>query len=173
MPRLFVAVWPPDDVLDLLAGVERPAIDGLRWTTSDQWHVTLRFLGDTGVEPVAAALAGVDAAPVRAELGPAVDRFDNRILHVPVHGLEPLAAAIVAATGALGRRPDDRPFRGHVTLARVGKAGRVDLRRLAGVPLHAVFDADCFCLVQSRLSGAGSQYEVLERFPLGDRQRMW
>ena len=32
MARLFVAVWPPDDVLDAVAALERPAQDGLRWT---------------------------------------------------------------------------------------------------------------------------------------------
>ena len=44
MPRLFVAVWPPDDVLDRLAVLPRPEVDGLRWTDQDHWHVTLRFL---------------------------------------------------------------------------------------------------------------------------------
>ena len=60
--RLFVAVWPPDDVLDLLAG-----LPGRRWLESGgraaaQWHVTLRFLGDAEVDAVRAALGGVRAA---------------------------------------------------------------------------------------------------------------
>ncbi len=28
------------------AALDRPHVEGLRWTTGDQWHVTLRFLGD-------------------------------------------------------------------------------------------------------------------------------
>ena len=30
MPRLFVAVWPPDDVLDLITELPRPDVEGLR-----------------------------------------------------------------------------------------------------------------------------------------------
>ena len=55
--RLFVAVWPPDDVIDVLADLPRPEVAGVRWTTRGQWHVTLRFLGhvatvdvDEGIE---------------------------------------------------------------------------------------------------------------------------
>ncbi len=44
--RLFVAVWPSAAVVDELRGLERPARPGVRWTTADQWHVTLRFLGE-------------------------------------------------------------------------------------------------------------------------------
>ncbi|NIR41602.1 MAG: RNA 2',3'-cyclic phosphodiesterase, partial [Actinobacteria bacterium] len=45
MPRLFVAVWPPPSVVDLLARLPRREEPGVRWTTEAQWHVTLRFLG--------------------------------------------------------------------------------------------------------------------------------
>ena len=44
--RLFVAVWPPVDVVERLSELPRPAVDGVRWTTPDQWHVTIRFLGE-------------------------------------------------------------------------------------------------------------------------------
>jgi RNA 2',3'-cyclic 3'-phosphodiesterase len=159
-------VWPPDDVLDRVAALERPVIAGLRWTGADQWHVTLRFLGETDVAPVTAALEGVDVPVPRAQLGPAVGRFDDRILHVPVRGLDTLAQAVVAATATLGRPPEDRPFRGHLTLARVAKHARVDLRQLTGVPLEATWDATSFCLVESKLSPAGSRYTVVERFGL-------
>ncbi|HJV08482.1 MAG TPA: 2'-5' RNA ligase family protein, partial [Acidimicrobiales bacterium] len=101
MPRLFVAVWPPDDVLDLVAALERPDVAGLRWTRPDQWHVTLRFLGETELAPVVAALGHVDAPPATATLGPAVGRFGHRVLHVPVAGLDSVASAVVAATAGL------------------------------------------------------------------------
>lgn len=161
-----MAVWPPDDVLDRVAAIERPAIDGLRWTRPDQWHVTLRFLGDSDVAPVTAALRGVSVGPSRAGLGPTVGRFDHRVLHVPVTGLDEVARAVVVVTAHLGRPPEDRPFRGHLTLARVAKGARVDLRRLAGVPLEAAWHVGSFCLVESRLSPAGARYQVLERFEL-------
>ncbi|MDQ4070849.1 MAG: RNA 2',3'-cyclic phosphodiesterase [Actinomycetota bacterium] len=168
MRRLFVAVWPPEDVLDSVAALPRPEVEGLRWTDRDQWHVTLRFLGPVPeVDPVVEALAGV--APVRATtavLGPALDRLGRRILHVPVNGLDEVAASVVARTSPLGKQPEDRPFHGHVTLARVAKRARVDLRALTGTPVDATWDVDSICLVESRLHPAGARYQVLERFSL-------
>ena len=48
MPRLFIAVWPPPDVVEQVAALPRPPVAGLRWTEPEQWHVTLRFLGALG-----------------------------------------------------------------------------------------------------------------------------
>lgn len=169
MPRLFVAVWPPDDVLDRLAALDRPAFDGLRWTRRDQWHVTLRFLGQV---PEAAAVSGalgvLSRSPAAdATLGPATGRFGRRILHVPVAGLEPVAADVLGATAHLGRPPEDRPFAGHLTLARVAKGARVDLGPLTGVGVAGEWRVEEVCLVESRLSAKGARYEVLERVRLG------
>ncbi len=167
-----MAVWPPDEVLDRLAALPRPEVDGMRWTDQEQWHVTLRFLGSVDdVEPVQAALADVASAnaAVAAVLGPAVDRFGQRILQVPVAGLDDIAAAVVRLTAHLGKRPDDRPFHGHVTLARVSRDARVDLRPLTGTAVSAEWDVSSVCLVESHLSPKGAHYEVLERFDLTNR----
>jgi len=167
-----VAVWPPARVLDRVAGLGRPAVPGLRWTTRDQWHVTLRFLGPVAdVDTVRCALAGLDAAGARAVLGPTVGRFGSRILQVPVAGLDGVAAAVVGATADLGRPPDDRPFNGHLTLARVAKGADVALGRLTGARLEAEWEVDSICLARSRLSPTGARYDVLDRFPLATPDR--
>ena len=167
MRRLFVAAWPPDGVLDLLAALDRPETKGLRWTRRDQWHVTLRFLGSVpDAAPVAEALSGLGLPAAEAFLGPAVDRFGRRILHVPVAGLDEVAAGVVAATNGLGRPPDDRPFSGHITLARVSERGGVDLRPLTGAAIEATWRVDAVCLVESRPSPHGARYEVVDEFPI-------
>lgn len=167
MPRLFVAVWPPDDVLDRLAELPRPEIKGLRWTTRDQWHVTLRFLGQVPeVEPVVEALSGVRGQAVTAVLGPGVARFGRRVLHVPVSGLRQVAEDVVAATAHLGSPPEDRPFAGHVTLARVAKGSRVNLEELTGTPLRVSWPVGVICVVESRLARTGARYEVRATHPL-------
>ena len=168
MPRLFVAVWPPDDVLDAVAALGRPSIAGLRWTTRDQWHVTLRFLGQVAdAGDAVAALAGLAGGPgVQAAVGPATARFGHRILHLPVRGFEELAADAVRATAHVGQAPEDRPFAGHLTLARVAKGADVDLRRLAGTPIAGRWTAHEICLVESHLSPAGARYEVPARVPI-------
>jgi 2'-5' RNA ligase len=176
---LFVAVWPPDDVLDRVAALGRPVVAGLRWTTRDQWHVTLRFLGQVPeADPVVAAMAGLTGSPAAervavpvAVAGPAVDRFGQRILQVPVAGLGPLAGDVVRATAHLGRPPDARPFAGHLTLARASKGAAVDLRPLTGAAVAGQWTVDEVCLVESRLTATGAQYSVIERFRLAAADR--
>ena len=167
--RLFVAVWPPAELVDQLAALPRPDVAGVRWTRPDQWHVTLRFLGRVDdVDTVVEALSGVEVAAVEAVAGPAVGRFGQRVLHVPVDGLGPVADAVVGATAALGEPPEERPFNGHVTLARAtGRGGRVDLRPLAGGPVAARWIVDELTLVSSDLHPHGARYTVVERFSLG------
>ena len=111
--------------------------------------MTLRFLGEVDAPgPVAdalrrvpEALAAAGVGEVRATLGPRVAWFPGRqVLQVPVSGLDALAQAVVDATARWGRPPEDRPFSGHLTLARArgrargpaGLAGRAARRRMAG-----------------------------------------
>ena len=164
--RLFVAVTPSDDVLDLVAALPRPEVAGLRWTTRDQWHVTLCFLGrvaDESVSALAASLVRVSAPNCTATVGPAVERFGQRVLHVPVSGLSGLAAAVVEASASFGDPPVPRPFAGHLTLAR-SKGG--DLRRFVGAPVSAAFDVGSFTLFRSELHPHGARYSVVEEFAL-------
>ena len=170
MPRLFVAVWPSEDVLDAVAALDRPEVAGLRWTARSQWHVTLRFLGRVeDAEEAVEALETVTAAPAEAVAGPEVGRFGQRVLHVPVAGLDEVAGAVIAATAGVGEPPEDRPFAGHLTLARVARGARVDLRALAGQPVAGRWPVTEVCLVESHLSPKGARYEVVRRFPLVGR----
>ena len=167
MAHLFVAVWPPDEVLDLIAALPRPDVDGLRWTTRDQWHVTLRFFGSVELEEASAALRALSASTATAVLGPSTGRFGTRVLHVPVSGLEAVATSVVRATEEVGRPPEPRPFSGHLTLARARDRRRgVDLRPLVGTPIAAEWPVDEVCLVESHLSSKGANYDVVESVSL-------
>ena len=168
LARLFVAVWPPEEIVERLAGLDRPDVVGLRWTDRRQWHVTLRFLGRADAGETRRALEGlaVSGAPVEAVVGPRVERFGAQVLHVPVSGLDGVAAAAVAATGEVGEPPEDRRFAGHVTLARVAKRAHVDLRGLVGQEITGTWPVSEVSLVRSRPSSSGATYEVVERFAL-------
>ena len=147
----------------------RPHVAGLRWTEPHQWHVTLRFLGRTDVgEAVAAFRRIAVASPVEAVLGPATARFGRRVVHVPVHGLEALAEATVAATAGVGQPPEDRPFVGHLTLARAADRRGVDLRPLTGTALAGRWTVDELALMSSHLHPRGARYEVVETLPLAE-----
>jgi 2'-5' RNA ligase len=167
MPRLFVAVTLPPDVLDVIDELPRAAVDTLRWTTREQWHVTLRFLGAVDdVDPVVSAMASMRVPARDAHLGSQVARFGHRVLQIPVAGLDDLAVAVVDATSTFGAPPEDRPFAGHLTLARVRGRRRVDLRPLTGAAVSASWRVDDVVLFESHLHPKGARYEVVERFPL-------
>ena len=102
----------------LVAALPRPDVEGLRWTTRDQWHITLRFFGAVELEAVSVALRSASAPATTAVLGPETGRFGKRVLHVPVSGLDAVAKAVVRATKKVGKPPEPRPFTGHLTLAR-------------------------------------------------------
>ena len=165
-----MAVWPSPDVVNALAGLDRPACDGVRWTTPDQWHVTLRFLGwMVDAEEGKGALARTpfvrEAGQVMAVAGPAISRLGPSILCVPVSGLENLAASVVAVTADIGQRPPERPFSGHVTLARAKRG--VNLRALAGQPFSAAWSVTEVTLVASETRPSGAQYRVVAGYPIG------
>ncbi|HEY5886838.1 MAG TPA: RNA 2',3'-cyclic phosphodiesterase [Acidimicrobiales bacterium] len=163
MSRLFVAVWPPPEVLDGIEALHRPVDDGGRWTRRDQWHVTLRFLGSADVDEVRSVLAGVRHSPVEAVVGPATELLGEGVLHLPVAGLGSLADGVVAATRDLGRPPEGRRFLGHLTLARM--AGEPP-EGVLGQPFTARFAVDAFHLVSSSLGGNAARYETVATFPL-------
>lgn len=163
MSRLFVAVWPPADVLDALGALHRPVAAGGRWTRRDQWHVTLRFLGPADPDEVTSALAGLRHAPVEAVVGPEVGLLGEGVVQVPVAGLDSLAKAVVSLTAGLGRPPEDRPFVGHLTLARV--AGEPPAGVL-GQSLSTSFPVDAVALVTSELGGNAARYTTVATFPL-------
>jgi 2'-5' RNA ligase len=126
--------------------------------------VTLRFLGRVNdVDAVMNALAPAVLVRCEARLGPKVGRFGRRVLHVPVTGLDDIAAAVVASTAAVGEPPDDRPFASHLTLARARARRGIDLRALTGESVEAGWQVDDVCLIESHLHPEGARYETLQR----------
>ena len=165
--RLFVAVRPPERVLDALQALVRPNVPGVRWTTREQWHVTIRFLGNVDdPESVIAALQASARAlsPVEAVLGPRAAMLGRGVVQLPVAGLDEVARVVIAATASFGDPPDARPFKGHLTLART--KGRVADR--SSLDLSATWTVDRVELIRSHLGGGPARYETVAAFSLGD-----
>jgi len=159
MPRLFVAVWPPDEVLQELVEMPRPAIDGLRWTKPERLHITLRFLGQCNEAEVQAALSAARLPTARATLGTRVKRLGRGVLMVPVRGLDDLAAAVESAISQVGLPPPDHPFTGHLTVARFKRKPPPGYRPA----VEASFAVTEIALVRTEPSGS---YTNVKRFKL-------
>ena len=163
--RLFVAVRPPDVVLEQLAALPRPERTPARWTSRAQWHVTLRFLGNVeDPAPVIEALerAADTLAPLDVTMGPRPGVLGRQVVYLPVTGLEQVAARVVETTAGFGDPPQRRRFRGHLTLART-KGGVVDLSQLALAASWRVGEIE---LIRSHLGAGPARYEVLSSFTL-------
>jgi 2'-5' RNA ligase len=176
---LFVSVEPSSAVLDQLSSVvatarasssSSPGGAGVRWAGRDTWHMTLRFLGEVDdPAPVVEALSAASLPAVTAALGPTVDLLGKRVVMVPVTGLDDLAASVVKATAELGEPPEDRGFRGHLTLgrlSRLGRSGRPPQLDFLGMPVTGEWQVDELTLVQSHLGDGPARYENLFRRPL-------
>ena len=149
--RLFVGVWPSEDVLDAIEELERAA--GVRWTLREQWHVTLRFLGEVD-DPAAWAgrmreVAGAAAARV-VTLGPRTTMLGRENLVLPATGVDDLAAALGA-----------EKFRGHLTLSRRAT------HHLAGEAFDASFEVREIALIRSHLGAGPAIYETIASAALG------
>jgi 2'-5' RNA ligase len=171
MARLFVAVWPPPSLVNQLRELERPDRPGLRWTTEDQWHVTLRFVGgvdEAALDGLRAALNQVAATvePFDARAGPLPRSLGRGVLVLPVGGLESLATRLAGVTKEVGQPPPDRLFRGHITLARARRpAALVGLAKLTGGASDE-WRVTEITLVQSDLRPDGARYDLLDRWRL-------
>ncbi len=164
MPRLFIAVWPPEEVVADLTALHRKDQRGVRFVSPESWHITLRFLGEARPDDVRAAMEGWSMPAATVQLGPAVDVLAERALVVPAAGLDDIAAEVVERTAHLGEPPRKR-FVGHLTVARVKPYAQMP--RVLGSLFSAEFVVDELVLVQSRLDPDGARYETIDTWPLG------
>ena len=179
--RLFIGIPLPPAVTERLAGLrtrlERPG-DGLRWSRSESWHITLQFLGAV-TEPqfhcVVEHLNEVSAPEVSLCLEEPgfFERAGVFFVDVSVKPqLTRLQLLVTGATSRCGFTPEDRPYHPHITLAREkGRSGGIrNLKRRLQAggfdsPRFPTFTAQEFLLYESIPSPSGSRYEVRARFP--------
>jgi 2'-5' RNA ligase len=159
-------------VVDALARLPRPSQDGLRWSGPEQWHITLRFFGEIAHAEVGAATRALELAVLElpgtlaAQGGPGTRFLGPGLVIWPVEGLAAAALAVERASAGIGAPPRERPFFGHITLAR-GRRG-ADLRKARHLlcPLTESWPVGSLTLVQSELHTDGARYRVLEDIPL-------
>jgi RNA 2',3'-cyclic 3'-phosphodiesterase len=175
--RLFVGIPLAAEVIEELSAVSmrlQTSEDGLRWSASESWHITLQFLGNTPeYECIVARLNELSspALPLQLEGLGFFERagvFFAGVRLTPE--LEALQQRVTAATENCGFVPETRPYHPHITLARSKTKGITALRTLKGKihrePRFSGFTAEEFVLYESMPGAKGSHYEIRERFPL-------
>ncbi|MGZ6339981.1 MAG: RNA 2',3'-cyclic phosphodiesterase [Candidatus Limnocylindrales bacterium] len=193
--RLFVAVPLPEAeravvvaLVERVRGSEPPQAGrrrgrpDVRWVRLDGLHLTLRFLGPTAEERLAAVreavretAAGVVPFRVRLSGGgafPTPERPRAIWLGV-VEGRDALAEAarrLDAAIEPLGWPPEERPFRAHLTLARSDGAPAASQAasrlQAAADDLDVAWTADRIVLFESHTGSGAARYEALDEVRL-------
>ena len=169
MSRLFVCLWPPEEVVSVLEELHRKDQVGARFVPPENWHVTLRFFGNADPNVVAAALDTTRLDTTTVDLGPAVDVGNGRILFVPARGADDLAASVASSTRGLGDEPVRPRFLGHVTLARMKK--RANMPRALGELVNASWSPSDIALVESNLRPDGPRYDTLQTWSIPPHSR--
>ncbi|HEX2068901.1 MAG TPA: RNA 2',3'-cyclic phosphodiesterase [Actinomycetota bacterium] len=181
--RLFVAVDIPEDVKSRLGASLQPfreRVPGARWTSTEGWHVTLKFLGSTwprlvesvrnAVRSAAAGQSSFESA--LSEIGAFPSAKRARVLWAGLANPQGRFGTLVATLDDLLREhfvPEKRVFTPHLTVARLNPMANLldaapDLfeTSVASRP----FAVDCLVLYRSHLSPRGARYEAVDRFPL-------
>ncbi|NTX46732.1 RNA 2',3'-cyclic phosphodiesterase [Burkholderia cepacia] len=175
--RAFVALMPDAASRDALHAL--PVTRGARRTQSAQLHMTLAFIGAIErdrCEALAAhlpALAAAHALPLlpveRIAWWPSLPRARLIVAELAADpACLALNAGLVALLGELGVPADRRPFRPHVTLARLPRDA-VGQPAHGGAPGRAVaVRVEALTLFESRLSHEGVSHR-----PVASVQIAW
>lgn len=176
MPRLFTALEIPRDAA-LSLSLLRGGLPGARWIDTENYHITLRFIGDVEghvADEIANALDRVRRPAFGVALS-GVGAFGSKKPHSVYAGvtsspdLSALQAEIERICQRLGLPADPRKFVPHVTIARLRNSSPNDVAaylsargNFAAMP----FRVGRFVLMSSRDSVGGGPYIVEEAWPL-------
>jgi len=183
--RAFLAIEPPETVRQAMAVVQnrlKYCVSGaISWVRPEGIHLTLKFFGNiaetdidrisAAVEPVAARFAPLDLQGRRVGLFP-----DSRRPRVIWLGLEGDVSALKALQEEADRElerygfsREDRPFRAHLTLARIksprGLTGLDRIMKKSEVYEAGRFQAEGLTLFRSDLTPQGAIYSKLAGYP--------
>jgi RNA 2',3'-cyclic 3'-phosphodiesterase len=177
MPRLFTGLEVPLHIASLLSSL-RGGLVGARWIDMENYHVTLRCMGDIDdwhARDVDAMLGYVRRRPVKLTIdGLQIfggDRPRALVARIaPNQALIELQAEQERLVRRAGLPPEKRKFTPHVTLARLRDTSpwhAADfLASLGHVPSQS-YTVSRFVLFSARASTGGGPYVVEAEYPLG------
>ena len=176
MPRLFTGISLPQTIAHQLTMV-RGGLSGARWIEAEDYHITLRFIGDVGqseAEEVHSILEGIDRPAFPITLG-GVDVFGGSKPRAIVAGVRPSPALVELQAEQermlrrIGLPAETRKYTPHVTLARLRQTSPGSLAEFLtarGFLASREFEVDQFALFSARDSIGGGPYIVEAAYPL-------
>lgn len=174
--RIFVAVDLGVETRAALAAQLREVSIPGKPVPPQNWHLTLRYLGDIDEVAFDRVLAGLDQADLGAAfrvsftgLGAFPRPRRATVLWRDVDDtagrLHALAGVVEEACRGAGVAAEDRPFRPHLTLSRIRPDG--DVRSVIANVLKPVpAGVDAITVFRSHLGGPHARYEELDRVSL-------
>jgi 2'-5' RNA ligase len=177
MPRLFTALEIPSHIGESIARL-RGGLSGARWIDVENYHLTLRFIGDIDertAREVALALSGVARPAPRIVIDELASFGGDKPRAIvakarPEPALMELQAEQERLFRRLGLPGEPRKFSPHVTLARLRGASPLavaDYLGARGYFPQLAFTPERFVLFSSRDSVGGGPYVVEAEYPLG------
>jgi RNA 2',3'-cyclic 3'-phosphodiesterase len=176
MPRLFTGLEIPAALAQSLSML-RGGLPGARWIDPDNYHLTLRFIGDVD-DALAGDIASLLGQVRRREFELRLDglsSFGGRKPRAIVAAVKPspsvmeLQAEHERLMQRVGLEPEGRKYTPHVTLARLRDSSSHEvaeyLSSRAGFRSEP-FRVSRFVLFSSRASVGGGPYVVEAAYPL-------
>jgi RNA 2',3'-cyclic 3'-phosphodiesterase len=176
MPRLFTGIEVPPSIAQGLSFL-RGGIPGARWIDPDNYHITLRFIGDVDgatARDVMQVLGGIRRPPFEVVLN-RLDQFGGRKPRAIFAGANASPALIELQADherllqRLGLPPEQRKFSPHVTLARLRDSSPQQVAEYLssrGPFRLPPFSVSRFVLFSSKASTGGGPYVVEAAYPL-------
>ena len=176
--RLFLALDLPDTIKDKIATLRESSLSGASWTSRDQWHITLHFIGerddDSAIRESLTAVEVPSFDLYLAGVGQFPERGKPRVLWAGIHApktLQQLHTATGKALQATGYEPELRPYHPHLTLARFKQTAPSRDKLQTYFDKHQTFKTEPFpithfTLYESQLSPSGAVYTARAQFPL-------
>lgn len=174
--RLFIAIPLPQEVkykLEEWCSEQKTRLDFKKWVHTEDYHITVQFLGDLApgrLDELLAALtrAAKGIGPLEMEAAgigsfgrPASPSVLWAGVRGEVAGLESLHSRVTSENRALGFVPEERRFSPHITLARKFREGaRLDPAVLQTQPDFGRWTADRLVIYRTHMHKR-PMYEVV------------
>lgn len=189
--RLFISLNPETDTLskinsakellkDRIKEIDRRFIDYIKWENADKFHLTMFFIGEADANmynDIKSGLKEAEGILNSEELNFSFKEFNAfpnlkypRVLFLDLLNENEkvflLSDKINSIMNRLGFK-NDKKFYPHITLGRVKRDRKINLTSLnKDTGIIYKFSLCELCLMQSKLSGQGSEYTAMNKYIL-------